>query len=70
MRRWRSRLGTGTISSTSMLQSVKTPQRTHPPLHAGKLEELVVNDHRGTRVRLGDLWREQPVVLVFLRHYG
>jgi hypothetical protein len=70
MRRLRSRVRHRHDIFASMLQSVKTPQRTHPPLHAGKLEELVVNDHRGTSVRLGDLWREQPVVLVFLRHYG
>jgi peroxiredoxin len=53
-----------------MLQSVKTPQRTQPPLHARALEDLVVRDHHGESVRLGDLWRDQPAVLVFLRHYG
>jgi peroxiredoxin len=54
----------------SMLQAVKTPQRTDPPPHAGELEELVVQDHRGDDVRLGDLWREQPAVVAFLRHFG
>ena len=53
-----------------MLQAVKTPEQTRPPLHAGDLEDLVVQDHLGNDVRLGDLWRAQPVVLVFLRHYG
>jgi hypothetical protein len=53
-----------------MLEAVKTPQRTNPPLHAGELEDIVVEDHRGVSVRLGDLWRDGPVVLVFLRHYG
>jgi hypothetical protein len=24
----------------------------------------------GGRVRLGDLWRERPLVLVFVRHFG
>jgi hypothetical protein len=24
----------------------------------------------GKRVRLGDLWRDAPVVLVFIRHFG
>jgi hypothetical protein len=24
----------------------------------------------GTTVRLGDTWHDQPVVLVFLRHFG
>jgi peroxiredoxin len=54
----------------AMLQAVKTPEQTRPPLHAGDLEDLVVQDHLGNDVRLGDLWRAQPVVLVFLRHYG
>jgi hypothetical protein len=30
--------------------------------------ELAAAD--GSRRRLGDLWREHPVVLVFLRHFG
>jgi hypothetical protein len=27
-------------------------------------------DWRGERVALAELWREQPVVLVFIRHFG
>jgi hypothetical protein len=27
-------------------------------------------DTEGGTHRLGDLWRERPVALVFLRHYG
>jgi len=27
-------------------------------------------DAAGTSHRLGDLWRDQPIVLVFLRHFG
>jgi len=27
-------------------------------------------DQAGAEHRLGDLWRGQPVVLVFLRHFG
>jgi hypothetical protein len=34
------------------------------------LANIVLPDHDGTDVRLGDLWREQPVALVWLRHYG
>jgi peroxiredoxin len=30
----------------------------------------VLLDHDGNDVRLGDLWREEPVVLVWVRHYG
>jgi hypothetical protein len=45
-------------------------QSTHPPERADELADVVLQNHRGEDVRLGDLWREQPAVLVFLRHYG
>jgi hypothetical protein len=35
-----------------------------------RLANLELDDWRGERVRLGSLWRERPVVLVFLRHFG
>lgn len=38
-----------------------------------KLEELwqlPVQTADGVSRRLQDLWREQPVILVFLRHFG
>jgi hypothetical protein len=31
---------------------------------------LVLEDVSGTEHRLGALWAVQPVVLVFLRHFG
>lgn len=34
------------------------------------LAPLVLPDVDGNKTRLGDLWRETPAVLVFLRHYG
>jgi len=34
------------------------------------LAPLVLPDADGAATRLGDLWHESPVVLVFLRHYG
>jgi hypothetical protein len=34
------------------------------------LADIVLPDHDGNDVRLGDLWRDQPVALVWLRHYG
>ncbi len=34
------------------------------------LAGLVLEDVEGTEHRLGDLWAAQPVVLVFLRHFG
>jgi len=35
-----------------------------------KLAPIELEDDRGQRQRLGDLWREKPVVLVFIRHFG
>lgn len=34
------------------------------------LDDLTALDVDGNTVRLGDLWRERAVVLVFLRHFG
>ena len=45
-------------------------ESTRPPTRADDLAEIVLQDHRGVEIRLGDLWRDQPAVLVFLRHYG
>jgi hypothetical protein len=45
-------------------------QKTHPPERADALADLVLLDHDGNEVRLGDLWGERPVALVWLRHYG
>jgi hypothetical protein len=37
---------------------------------ADALADIVLPDHDGNEVRLGELWRDRPVVLVWLRHYG
>jgi hypothetical protein len=34
------------------------------------LADCVVKDVEGRDVRLGDLWRDAPAVLVFVRHFG
>jgi hypothetical protein len=34
------------------------------------LECLTLTDADSQLVRLGDLWAGQPVILVFLRHFG
>jgi hypothetical protein len=34
------------------------------------LSDLVLEDVAGAEHRLGDLWATQPVVLIFLRHFG
>ena len=53
-----------------MLQAAKERQVTHPPRHGAELKDVVVQDHLGFPMALGELWRYQPAVLVFLRHYG
>jgi hypothetical protein len=37
---------------------------------ADDLDDVVLPDHEGNDVRLGDLWCDGPVALVWLRHYG
>ena len=37
---------------------------------ADKLSSIEVLDPDGHPVKLGSLWREKPVVLVFVRHFG
>ena len=34
------------------------------------IEDLRLPDSYGDEVRIGDLWRDQPAVVVWLRHYG
>ena len=35
-----------------------------------ELADAVVKDAEGRDLRLGDLWRDKPAVVVFVRHYG
>lgn len=37
---------------------------------ANPLDDITLPDSEGAMVRLGDLWTDQQVVLVWLRHYG
>lgn len=37
---------------------------------ATKLGACEVLDPAGIRRRLGEAWRDRPVVLVFIRHFG
>jgi len=34
------------------------------------LSDTSLADSDGVHHRLGDLWRDRPIVLVFLRHFG
>jgi len=40
------------------------------PFDTRELAEEILVDPDGTEQRLGDLWAEQPQVLLFLRHFG
>lgn len=35
-----------------------------------ELGDVLVKDADGRDVRLGDVWRDKPAVVVFVRHYG
>jgi len=35
-----------------------------------RLEDVTLPDGDGVSHRLGDLWADRPVILVFLRHFG
>ena len=37
---------------------------------ATRLSGIELSDWKGDRERLGRLWQERPVVLVFIRHFG
>ena len=54
----------------NFLGTSRTRQTVHPPADAGELGRVTVRDLEDREVRLGDLWEDQPAVLVFLRHYG
>ena len=50
-------------------------ERRVPPLPSrsmdiNRLEDVALRDADGKSHRLGDLWADRPVILVFLRHFG
>ena len=53
-----------------MLGGADEAQHTNPPERADELAEIVLADHDGKDIRLGDLWTQRPAALVWLRHYG
>ena len=53
-----------------VLGTAKKRQEASPPADAHDLEDVMLRDWRGQDVRLGDVWSDNPAVLVFLRHYG
>lgn len=55
---------------SAVLGAAGRRQKTNPPQRADRLAEIILEDHDGRPVRLGELWSERPVALVWLRHYG
>jgi hypothetical protein len=53
-----------------VLGTASQRQDVHPPARADGLADITLPDQDGNVVRLGELWRERPVALVWLRHYG
>jgi len=53
-----------------MLGAASQRQRTRAPERADALAGIALPDQDGKEVRLGELWRAGPAVLVWLRHYG
>jgi hypothetical protein len=37
---------------------------------SSRLSEIELAQWNGQPARLGELWRDRPVVLVFIRHFG
>ena len=37
---------------------------------ASRLSGIELSDSTGAPVRLGATWKDQPIVLVFIRHFG
>jgi hypothetical protein len=46
------------------------PKNTLATMDTRALADITLPDQDGNEVELGDLWRERPVALVWLRHYG
>jgi prostamide/prostaglandin F2alpha synthase len=53
-----------------MLGASKDRQQTRPPADSSDLADIELVDLEGNPTRLGDVWSENPAVVVFLRHYG
>lgn len=34
------------------------------------IDDVELTDEQGTPVRMGDLWKDERIALIFLRHYG
>ena len=46
------------------------PRKHRAAGDTGAIDEIRLLDVDDERVRLGSLWEDQPVLVVWLRHYG
>ncbi|HXI46049.1 MAG TPA: peroxiredoxin-like family protein, partial [Candidatus Acidoferrales bacterium] len=53
-----------------MLDAARTREQPGTPEHIDALAEISLPDHDGNAVRLRDLWRDGPAVIVWLRQFG
>jgi prostamide/prostaglandin F2alpha synthase len=53
-----------------MLDAVRTREQPAAPEHIDALAMITLPDQGGHPVRLGELWREGPAVIVWLRQFG
>lgn len=65
-----SQIHAGSTRSSTLAVSDKKPRRMRRMKDLRAIEDVRLPDSEGNEVRVGDLWRDQPLVLVWLRHYG
>jgi peroxiredoxin len=53
-----------------MLDTVRTREQPATPEHIDAIAELRLPDQDGQSIRLRDLWRDGPAVIVWLRQFG
>ncbi len=58
------------VGSPQVLGTSRSRQSVRPPQRADDLGQVTVLDLDGNEVKLRELWRDRPAVLVWLRHYG
>ncbi len=58
------------IRKNNLVRSKILYARYSPMTLSEKLADIEVLDPEGATHRLGDAWQEQPVVLLFIRHFG
>ena len=58
------------MARAALATRTRLKDKGSPPMDATLLASLSLPGVDGALHRLGDLWRDRPIVLVFLRHFG